>query len=360
MEATRKNYNMMDVAKFLSAILLVCAHTASERVELPRILDLLCSFYIITVPFFFIASAFLFFQKLENPVIGQAANPKDGNKINTNWGGYLKWSKRIGLMYLYWSLIYFCFVAINWYQTDAGYAVILEWCHKSVVFSTYPTIWFLPALWIAVTLVYVLRYRYKWSITSILIVSIIIYIFGSIEYSYHGLNPILQTINESYTGIMKTWRNGLFNGFVYASIGLFIASTGTMKKWKSLIGTCVFGMAFLVEAFVMKEIVPTSDANFLIMLVPFSYFFFNLICTIELPDSTLFLPLRKMSMLIFLSQRLFLSAIPSVVCAGCIAGPWDITDNGILALILVVIEVISFSFLIMKASERMRILKRLM
>ena len=89
----QKNYNMMDIAKFLSAILLVCAHTASERVELPRILDLLCSFYIITVPFFFIASAFLFFQKLEKPVIVQAANPKDGNKINTNWGGVFKMVK---------------------------------------------------------------------------------------------------------------------------------------------------------------------------------------------------------------------------------------------------------------------------
>lgn len=87
MEATQKNYNMMDVAKFLSAILLVCAHTASERVELPRILDLLCSFYIITVPFFFIASAFLFFQKLEKTVIGITSTQQNGNEKNMNWGG---------------------------------------------------------------------------------------------------------------------------------------------------------------------------------------------------------------------------------------------------------------------------------
>lgn len=359
MEATRKNYNMMDVAKFLSAILLVCAHTASERVELPRILDLLCSFYIITVPFFFIASAFLFFRKLEHPILGGMPNSQNINDIKIN-GGYLKWSKRIGLMYLYWSLIYFCFVAVNWYQTDAGCDVMLEWCHKSIVFSTYSTIWFLPALWIAVSLVYVLRYRFKWSINSILVVSIIIYLFGSIEYSYHSLNPILETINDSYKVVMKTWRNGFFNGFVYAAIGLLIASKGTIGKWKSLTGTCVFGMAFLIEAFAMKKISPSSDANFLIMLVPFSYFFFNLICTIELPDSSLYLPLRKMSMLIFLSQRLFLSAIPSVVGAGCIAGAWDITDNGLLALTLVVLEVVAFSFLIMKASNKIRFLRILM
>lgn len=356
MAVIKNQYNMMDVVKFFLAVLLVCAHTASERVELPHILDLLCSLYIIAVPFFFIASSFLFFRKLEMSII---KNTQNNNEINISQG-YLKWSKRIGLMYLYWSLIYFCFVAVNWYQTDAGCDVMLEWCYKSIVFSTYSTIWFLPALWIAVTLVYVLRYRYKWSITSILIISILIYIFGAIEYSYHSLNPILETINDSYKGIMKTWRNGLFNGFVYAAIGLFIASAGAIGKWKSLIGTCVFGMVFLTEAFVMKKIAPTSDANFLIMLVPFSYFFFNLICTIELPYSTLYLPLRKMSMLMFLSQRLFLSAIPSVVGAGCIAGAWDITDNGVWALILVVLEVILFSFLIMKASERIQFLKHLM
>lgn len=60
--AEKVNYNAMDVAKFLSAVLLVCAHTASERVSLPRVLDLCCSLYIVTVPFFFIASSFLFLR----------------------------------------------------------------------------------------------------------------------------------------------------------------------------------------------------------------------------------------------------------------------------------------------------------
>ena len=133
-----------------------------------------------------------------------------------------------------------------------------------------------------------------------------------------------------------------------------------MNLAKSIAGTCVFRVAFLAEAFLMKRIVPSADANFLFMLVPFSYFLFDLVCRIPLPDSKIYVPLRKMSMLIFVSQRLFLTAIPSVVCAGCIAGPWDITDNGMLALTLVVMEVMAFSFIIMKASERIRILKRLM
>lgn len=155
---------------------------------------------------------------------------------------------------------------------------------------------------------------------------------------------------------MITWRNGFFNGFVYASIGLLIAEKGHNSLPNTIIGTIVFGVLFLVEALVMKRIVPSSDANFLLMLVPFSYYFFNLICNIKLPESKVYLPLRKMSMLIFLSQRLFLTAIPSVTSGW---GIWKITDNAILALMFVVIEVVAFSYLTLKASEKVKILKYL-
>jgi len=345
----KQQYNMMDVVKFLSAILLVCAHTASERVNLPGILDLACSLYIVTVPFFFVASSFLFFKKL------------NGCGEEEQKSAYGKYTKRIGLMYLAWSLIYFCFVATTWGQTDAGSDVILSYFHSCLVYTTYPTILFLPALWIAVTLVYIMRYRLKWSIGCVFVVALVLYVLGAVEYSYHTLSPITDSINDSYVAIMKSWRNGIFNGFIYSCIGCIIANgDGKLNLTKSIVGTCVFGVAFLAEAFLMKRIVPSADANFLFMLVPFSYFFFDLVCRIPLPDSKIYVPLRKMSMLIFVSQRLFLTAIPSVVTAGCVAGPWDITNNGLLALLMVLAEVCVFSWLIMVLSKRIKLLQYLM
>lgn len=344
----KQRYNMIDVVKFFSAILLVCAHTASERVNLPEILDLACSLYIVTVPFFFVASSFFFFKKLNN------CGEEEQKSV------YRKYTKRIGVMYLAWSLIYFCFVATTWIQTDAGWSIILDFCHKSLVFTTYSTIWFLPALWIAVSLVYWLRYRFRLSLHVIIAIALVVYILGSIEYNYHSLNPIMETINDGYKAVMKTWRNGFFNGFIYACIGCVIAIGGGLNLVKSAIGTFAFGVAFLAEAFLMKRIVPSTDANFLLMLVPFSYFFFNLVCRIPLPDSKIYVPLRKMSMLIFVSQRLFLTAIPSVVTAGCVAGPWDITNNGVLALLMVLAEVLIFSWLIMVLSKRIKPLQYLM
>ena len=212
----KQQYNMMDVVKFLFAILLVCAHTASERVNLPEVLDFACSLYIVTVPFFFVASSFLFFKKLNRC-------SEEEQKF-----AYTKYTKRIGLMYLAWSLIYFCFVATTWVQTDAGFDVILSYFHSCLVYTTYPTIWFLPALWFAVSLVYFMRYRWKWSIGIVFTVSLILYVLGAVEYSYHSLSPIIDSINDSYVEIMKSWRNGIFNGFIYACIGCAIANGGAV------------------------------------------------------------------------------------------------------------------------------------
>lgn len=345
---TRVHYNAMDVVKFLSAILLVCAHTASERVSLPKMLDLCCSLYIITVPFFFIASSFLFYKKL------------DSLSESEQQLSYERYSKRIWIMYLAWSLVYFCFVVTKWITNGLVTQDIIRYFHHALVFTTYPTIWFLPALWIGVSLVYILRYRLKWSNAGVFILSLVLYCIGAIGYSYHSLSPFLEAVNDAYTSVFVTWRNGVFNAFVYAFIGYIVAIRGGASLKKSIIGTIVWGILFLFEAFTMKRIVPSADANFLFLLIPFSYFFFSLISQIKLPESKIYIPLRKMSMLMFVSQRIFLTAIPSIVVAGTISGPWDIMDNGVLALGVVLVEVFIFSYLIMIGAKKFRALKFLM
>lgn len=201
----KENYNAMDVVKFLSAILLVCAHTASERVSLPYILDLCCSLYIVTVPFFFVASSFLFFLKLE--------------RSNDYAALYKKYTKRILRMYLAWSLIYFCFVVANWIIKGTNIDEVVLYFHHALVFSTYPTIWFLPALWVGVSLVYLCRYKWNMKECNIFIIAILTYCIGALEYSYHSLSPLMGTVNDVYSSVFVTWRNGLFNAFIYAFIG---------------------------------------------------------------------------------------------------------------------------------------------
>lgn len=345
---TKDHYNAMDVVKFLSAILLVCAHTASERVSLPRMLDLCCSLYIITVPFFFIASSFLFYKKLDSM-------SESEQKLH-----YKKYSKRIWMMYLAWSLVYFCFIFTKWITNGVTIQEVIRYFHHTLVFTTYPTLWFLPALWIGVSLVYILKYRLKWSNVGVFVFSLVLYCIGAIGYSYHSLSSFLEVINDTYTSVFVTWRNGVFNAFVYAFLGYQIAVVGGTSLKKGIIGTVVWGILFLVEAFSMKRLVPSADANFLFLLIPFSYYFFSLICKIKLPESRIYIPLRKMSMLIFVSQRIFLTAIPSVVAYDTISGPWDFTDDGVLALGIVLVEVCLLSYLIMIGAKKFRVLNFLM
>lgn len=342
------NFNAMDVVKFFSAILLVCAHTASERVSLPKFLDLCCSLYIVTVPFFFVASSFLFFKKL------------DTQSCDKRIQSFEKYTYRIWSLYVVWSLIYFCFVVTNWLINSCGVDDVLFYLHHSLVFSTYPTIWFLPALWIGVGLVYLCKYKCQMKDRDIFLIAMALYCIGGFFYSYHSICSETESINATYTRIFVTWRNGLFYAFVYAFIGYKIAVSEFISRKSCLLGTVLFCVLFLAEAFGMKSIVPTSDANFLFMLVPFSYFFFSLVCKIKLQDSTIYLSLRKMSMLIFVSQRLFLTAIPSVVVSTFPSGPWDITDNGIIAMLLVVFEVCLFSFFVLIVAKRINLLRYLM
>src|SRR5690606_8568551 len=90
------------------------------------------------------------------------------------------------LMYFIWSLIYFVFVLTNWIQDGTSINQILKYFHRALVITTYGTIWFLPALWIGVSIVFYLLYK-NWNINYVLFFSIIMYIVGSFGFSYKSL-----------------------------------------------------------------------------------------------------------------------------------------------------------------------------
>lgn len=55
------NYNAIDIAKFVMALLVVAIHTHPENeIENKLILDIINCIYSIAVPFFFVASGFFY------------------------------------------------------------------------------------------------------------------------------------------------------------------------------------------------------------------------------------------------------------------------------------------------------------
>ncbi len=344
-----QSYNFLDLNKFLLAILLVCAHTISEQVKVHPLLDLCFSLYIVVVPFFFTTSAFLFFKKI-NKI-------EEQNKKIDSWK---HWSKRILSMYGIWSAIYFVFVLITWYQQGITIKEFLTWLLHAIFFTTYATIWFLPALWVAVSISFYLVYIRKYSIGIVLSFAALTYIVGNLMYTYgENCTGIIKTINDSYKSIFSTWRNGFFNGFVFTTLGCAISKWGVslFQPRKYFWGSLLWGIAFVAEAFLTKHIQPKADANFLFSLIPFTFFFVNLVLCTPLEESPIWIIMRKMSLLIFVSQRIFLSALPSVLHGRSV---WSFFSNPYMQLLSVVVATLLLSYSILLLSRKIPCLKRLM
>lgn len=115
----KKENGLIDIVKFFMAILIVCAHYASEWGSFPTILDYSFSLYIIVVPFFFTTSGYFLYLKVKS------ANEKI----------YKDYILRILQLYLAWSLIYFICKIVSWIVQGASFYDILHYFHVSLVFT---------------------------------------------------------------------------------------------------------------------------------------------------------------------------------------------------------------------------------
>lgn len=300
---TKKIYASLDVAKYIMAVMILVGHTANEWAHTTGIWHyiLACDF---TVPAFFAISGFLFFSKIKAMA--------DCNGRRQYWR---KWSIHIGRMYLVWTLVYFAFILFNWIRNGVDSSDVLFWVMHSFTWSSYSTIWFLPSLWVGVTICWLLvekieNKRWVYGIVSIL------FLIGVLmdPYKYLVLNvPLISRINDGYMFVFRTFRNGFFYGAPYALLGYIVAHQKSIPSLvKSGMGIIVFQLLFVAEAVLMKRMNPISNTDMAIMMFPSVYCILLFLLNIDIKSNNFTVLLRKYSMLIFLGQRLFLTAIPSV------------------------------------------------
>lgn len=299
-----KKYYGLDIGKFICAVLIIASHYASEWGNFSKSIDMIFSLYIVSVPFFFAVSGFLLFSKLE-----KSDNTEQKNIM-------LLYIKKILIMYLVWSIIYVTFNVITFCYFGVSNEELMSYIHQCIVYSTYDTIWFLPALGIGVIMVYFMRkimpYRY------LVIVAVIFYIIGMLGVSYRGLieeSNILKFIYEVYDSIFFTTRNGVFNGFPFVAIGAYIAYEVKKKPIENQIKkyfllSAFFCLLFVFEAFFIKKVFLAPNANTLFMLFPFTYFIIKFLLCIKITENKICYVMRKLSTTMFLSQRIFLTALP--------------------------------------------------
>ena len=298
----KKEYGFVDVMKFFLSLLIVYAHYISENAvgRVSRIIDYTSSLYVIVVPFFFVCSGFLLFRKLD----GQ-----------NDWAKVKAYSKKILVMYAGWSIVYVSFNVATWIRFGTTVESVLHYILNAITYSTYKTIWFLPATVIGVLLTYFFYTKCGLKVTCA--IAAMYYVVGCLGTSYSFVlidNALLSKVLNIYNYIFSSSRNGLFNGFPFVVLGLLIAKREekgfSEENKKNLLMAVMLGIGFIAEAFIIKQKFHAVNVNTLFLLIPFSYFFVSWCLGVQMQMNRATAFLRKMSTNIFLCQRLYLSALP--------------------------------------------------
>ena len=352
---TRKNYYMLDITKFIFALLLISAHFAAERGNFKGVIDLAFSLYIFAVPFFFTCSGFLFFNKLNKLSV------KDKQK------NYLiSYEKRIFIMYGLWSVLYYIFILCDWFLNGTTLSVVFKQIHTSIVFTTYATIWYLPALGFSIAFVYFIKNLKAW---KLILIMVLLYIFSAAGYTYRGLTASFEQFSEIidvYSTIFVTTRNGLFNGVPFVIVGLFIANAETEKKSENpsviplvafLIVTSIISIA---EAFIAKKyfIGDGPGVDVLFFMLPTQYFLVKSLIAFELDKKKIYTYFRKLSILMFTTQRIFLTALPTILPNEGYMNYFS--QHSYIGLILIIFMIIAFDLCIIYASKKIKFLNNLL
>ena len=345
----RKNYWSLDIAKFFCAILIISAHFASERAHFPTLIDYAFSLYIIAVPFFFACSGFLFFKKL------QALPTKEDKKSY-----FIQYEKRIFVMYALWSLVYFVHVVYKWIiDNEFNLSSVLSYLHRVVVYSSYSTIWFLPALAIGVAVTYFLTARL--CTKKIMIIAALLYLFGMFGYTYKFLTDgtLIGDFYDFYLTLFVTSRNGLFNGVPFIFMGYLVAVKDIKPSVKGFFKYAIpAGISFalmVAEAFLLKLKFNVTGMDICIFVLPFTYFFIMALMHIDLKENAIFMWCRKLSLLIFVTQRLFLTVLPSFF-PSIFA---KIYSNSYIGLAAVIGMTIAFSVIMIQLSKKIKVIKKM-
>lgn len=339
----------IDVVKFLCALLIVTAHFITENAEnkVPSFVNYFVSLYVIVVPFFFVCGGYFLFRKI--------FSEREKGKV------YIKnYLKKILIMYLAWSAVYVLFKIAAWIRFGVTFDEITQYLFRAILYSTYKTIWFLPALGIGVLITYLLEKKFGMKIT--LIVAGCFYLIGALGVSYSFIlkGTPAASVLDTYNYFFESTRNGVFNAFPFVTLGALLAAgkikTDVTEKRSSvvpdLIFTLLFGALFVAEAFLIKTKFSAVNANTLLFLVPFSYFFVKLCLSIPMPSNKVTLWMRKMSTVIFLCQRVFLTALPVLLPESIFASV--LSGNCYIGLTAVLISVLAVSALLLLLSKKIK------
>lgn len=297
----RKNYNGIDLAKFVCSLLVIAVHVkpfGSFADDTVKLLNFGVQNWLarIAVPFFFVCSGYFLYKK--TTLRDFSVEPSRKTLLHL-----LK-------LYLIWTLLYLPLSVRAFLRDPKGLRhAVLTYCRNCFITGSYTHLWYFPALIFAVFLTsYLLskHIRHK----HIVFLSVAAYGIGLLAQSWFGLIRPLQSAAPPVWQLLKllqklivTTRDGLFDGFLFVNIGaVFAFYEVRITRRRALTGFLVSMVMLLAEAASLKALGFARAQDLYLSLIPAAFFGFAFIRQAELPDHPVFPKLRKLSSLLFYSH----------------------------------------------------------
>lgn len=311
------NYKNIDILKYICAILIIILHLRPFQ-EFSNELDLAFNNIItrICVPMFFLITGYFIAKK---------------EKDNPN---YIKdYIKKTIPLYLVWSIIYIPVIigyGLSNIEIVTSYlssiTIPIYFLIPMMLFlipivliialiytGVYYHLWYFPAL--IFSLIVLAKWKKKFQIKYLLILSFFLLLFGATETYYGVLPPNLKELVTYYYHLFFTTRNFLFFGLFYVVLGYFIGLKKEVysKYCFEKLVICIFLLIF--EALFLHD-TERLDSNILLFCIPITYYLF--ISTIYITNNIkLKFPFRALSkyyylihpMIIFVTSLLFQNLI---------------------------------------------------
>lgn len=269
------NYQNLDILKYLSAILIMILHLRpfinfSDQLDLAfnNIITRIC------VPIFFIITGYFVAKKEKN---------------NQNY--IIDYVKKTIPLYLVWSLLYVPVIIgtiiqylpiINEYLSKINIAlplliivsilllpvvILIALCYTGIYYH----LWYFPA--IIFSLFVLKKWKKKFNIKYLLIISFILLLFGATE-TYYGVLPLsMKELLSYYYNIFFTTRNFLFFGLFYVVLGYFIGTKEKSYSKYCFVKLIISFFLLIFEAILLHD-TNRLNSNILLSCVPLTYYLF--------------------------------------------------------------------------------------
>lgn len=332
-------YYSIDIAKFICAILVIAIHSAPFGSD-ALILNYSLKHYIarIAVPFFFVASGFFYFKS------------NDYHDYNTTKAK--KYLARLFFLYAFWCLVYFPYHIDACFKNSKGMVHGVLIYLKSFVFEGgHFHLWYVISLFFAI-LILSIFIKCRMKINHVLVISVVLYCIGLLGQGYSFLlNPLREysVIWNALVFIKKiigTTRNGLFEGLLFVTMGLILATYKNnlaSKKNLLLFFFSMIGVGF--EILFIHFVGGKIENDFYIFLAPAVWFLFLYVSRIKLKANSTCVILRKMSSLMYFGHILVKDLVEYIMKSLALE-----LKESCLPFVLTVVLSTLFSYLIVKLS----------